>query len=139
MPSVFVHQFLCCPMYIAYHELAPSQGKGAMFLSDNVAVTDEVLATEFGQKLRDRGICYIRCLTDREAAPIGDGLNSLGQREGVYNHWQQSFGVETVEEVEDIAAQKGLQLEWGSATGEGGRFLRTKYYTSGFECVFVLA
>merc|ERR1712023_486760 len=82
-------------------------GKGAMFLSDNVAVTDEVLETEFGQKLKDRGICYIRCLTDRDSKVERKGRNSVGKEEGIYNHWQQSFGVESIEEVEAAAHTKG--------------------------------
>jgi len=103
-------------------------GKGAMFLSDNVAVTRDILGTEFGAKLKERGICYIRCLTDREDTNNLGEVNSVGEPAGVYNHWQQSFGCDTIPEVEAAAKQKGLALQWGP-----GRYLRTKYYTSGFE------
>ena len=59
-------------------------GRGATFVSDSVAATDALLATEFGQKLKELGVCYVRNLTDRDAF--------AGQVEyGVYNHWQKSF------------------------------------------------
>ena len=102
-------------------------GKGAMFLSDNIRATDSLMATEFGAKLAEKGICYIRCLTDREEDP-GGPVNSVGESAGVYNHWQQSFSATTREEVESQADAKGLELEWGP-----GNFLRTKHYTSAFE------
>ena len=50
------------------------------------------------------------------------------EEEGIYNTWQQSFGVQTQEKVEEIARSKGLEVEWGP-----GRYLRTKYYARGFE------
>merc|ERR1711976_350180 len=40
--------------------------RGASYLSDNLKVTDYLLTTEMGQKLKKYGICYIRCLTDKE-------------------------------------------------------------------------
>jgi len=86
-----------------------------------VKVTDHLLSTDFGSKLKEKGICYIRCLTDRDAVPPEE-------QAGVYNTWQRSFGVETKEEVEQLAKQKGLQIAWGP-----GRYLRTKFYTSAFE------
>lgn len=86
-----------------------------------MAATDAMLATELGQKLKDKGICYVRCLTDRKA---WEGK----EQGGIYNHWQTSFGVETPEEVEQLATQKGLEFEWGE-----DRFLKTKCYISAFE------
>lgn len=97
------------------------QGKGETYLSDNLVATDAILATEMGQKLKEKGICYIRCLTDRE---VWQGR----EQHGIYNHWQRSFGVETVEEVEVLAEKKGLKIEWGPE-----RFLKTKCYISAFE------
>eukprot|EP00051_Salpingoeca_urceolata_P005423 m.73145 g.73145 ORF g.73145 m.73145 type:complete len:417 (+) comp14315_c0_seq3:284-1534(+) len=97
-----------------------TDGKGTSFLSDNVKVTDGLLGSAFGQKLKEKGICYVRCLTDREE--FGDDMH------GVYNHWQQSFGVDTPEEAEALARSKGLEVEWGP-----GRYMRTKYYVSAFE------
>ena len=43
------------------------------------SATDDILATEFGQKLKNKGICYIRCLTNKER---------YANMDGVYNHWQ---------------------------------------------------
>lgn len=63
---------------------------GSTYLSDNVAATDAILKTKVGQKLMKHGVCYIRCLTDRDASPDPDG---------VYNHWQQSFQTEDPDEV----------------------------------------
>jgi len=102
--------------------------KGWTFLSHNAPVTEDIMKTELGRKLKERGICYIRCLTDEEAINAGEMSAS-----GVYNTWQRSFGVDTVEEVEKLARAKGLVLEWGP-----GRYLRTKFYTSAFEYCPVL-
>lgn len=95
--------------------------KGFMYVSDKLATTDSILRTQMGQKLKDKGICYIRCLTDREAYADKDDS-------GTYNHWQTSFNTDSREEVERLAAQRGLEIEW-SADG----FLKTKCYISGFE------
>ncbi|MEM9608467.1 MAG: TauD/TfdA family dioxygenase [Actinomycetota bacterium] len=96
-------------------------GKGATFVSDNLRATEAILETELGQKLRDLGICYHRDLTDRDAFTGGD-------QEGVYNHWQQSFGTDDPALAEERAAAKGLVTEWGD-----DRLLRTRHYTSAFE------
>lgn len=112
--------------FLCEHHVA---NKGWSFVSDQVALTKYILATPFGQKLRDRGLCYIRCLTDRDAY--------LGQDESnVYNHWQKSFGVDTPEEVEVLARERGLRCEWGEdpVLGPGGgRYLVTRFYVSAFE------
>jgi len=44
------------------------------------------------------------------------------------NHWQRSFGVETQEEVEVLAASRGLITEWGA-----NRYLKTRYYADAYE------
>lgn len=59
-------------------------GKGATFVSDNLRATDAILATDFGKKLKELGLCYHCNLTDRDAF--------AGREEiGVYNHWQKSM------------------------------------------------
>ena len=94
---------------------------GWTFVSDNLKATDDILATEFGQKLKEKGLCYHRNLTDREAYK--------GRQEiGVYNHWQKSFLTEDADEAEAIAQSQGLQTSWGS-----NRLLETRYYISAFE------
>lgn len=104
--------FLC-------HKAVPH--KGYTFVSDNLQATDALLATEFGQKLKELGLCYHRNLTDREAF--------RGREEiGVYNHWQKSMLSENPDEAEQIARERGLETEWGP-----NRLLKTRYYISAFE------
>ena len=96
-------------------------GKGATFVSDNVKATEALLDTEFGQKLKQHGLCYHRKLTDRRAF---EGKEAVG----VYNHWQKSMMTEDPAEAEAAAQARGLQTEWGP---DG--LLITRYYISGFE------
>ena len=98
----------------------PSEG-GATFVSDNVQVTDDLLSTPFGQKLKERGLCYHRNLTDRKAFENKVDI-------GVYNHWQQSMMTEDPDEAIAEARRRGLDVEWG----EGG-LLKTRYTVSAFE------
>lgn len=95
--------------------------KGATFVSDNVQATDAILETEFGQKLKELGLCYHRDLTDRDAFA---GTEEVG----VYNHWQKSMRTEDPAEAEAKAQSRGLETEWGD-----GRLLKTRYYVSAFE------
>lgn len=97
------------------------EGRGYTFVSENVGATDAILATDFGQKLKELGICYHRNLTDREAFA---GVEEVG----VYNHWQRSMLTEDPEEAARIAQSRGLEIEWGP-----NRLLKTRYYTSAFE------
>jgi len=94
--------------------------RGATFVSEQFGCTRDVLNTEFGQKLKDKGICYIRCLTDK--TQFGDDM------EGVYNHWQTSFMTDDPKEAQRRAEAKGLKVEWG----ENG-YMKTKCYISGYE------
>jgi hypothetical protein len=116
---------------LAFCSLKSTPGKGDTYLSENLRVTDKLLETDLGQKLRDKGVCYIRCLTDREA------YKGQGWRHGqaVYNHWQLSFGVETPAEAEAKAAECGLEVEWTTdpLKPESTRYLKTKIRISAFE------
>jgi hypothetical protein len=96
-------------------------GRGATFVSDNLQATDCILATDFGKKLKELGLCYHRDLTDRDAFSGSEEI-------GVYNHWQKSMRVEEPEEAEAIAKARGLKVSWGSK-----RLLKTRYYVSAFE------
>ncbi len=98
----------------------PAEG-GFTFVSDNCAATDALLATEFGQKLKEKGLCYHRNLTDREAFKDVPNI-------GVYNHWQQSMMTEDPAEAAAQAQSRGLEVEWGP-----NRLLKTRYYISAFE------
>lgn len=99
--------------------------RGASFLSDGARTTDALMATELGAKLRDKGISYIRNLTDA-ASEADDDPSSDDSH--VYNHWQKSFGVTTQAEAEAAAASRGLEFEWGP-----NRLLKTRYTVSAFE------
>eukprot|EP00122_Pirum_gemmata_P002731 Pgem_evm1s2463 len=103
-------------------------GKGWTFVSGQEYMTPAILKTELGQKLKEKGLCYVRCLTDREAYK-----NTKTDESTVYNHWQKSFETEDPEEAVRIANSKGLECEWGNDPNGPGRYLITKYYVSAFE------
>lgn len=95
--------------------------RGATFVSDSIAATDRLLSTEFGQKLKQLGVCYHRNLTDRDAFS--------GQVEyGVYNHWQKSFSTDDPDVAASRARDQRLAVEWGP-----NRLLQTRYYSPAFE------
>jgi len=96
-------------------------GRGRTFVSDSIAATDALLATDFGRRLKERGLCYHRNLTDRAAF---DGRVEYG----VYNHWQQSFGTDDPAQAVARAEAMGLETEWGP---DG--LLRTRYFSPAFE------
>jgi len=104
----------------------PAPNRGWTYVSDNVQATEDILKTEFGQKLKEKNICYVRNLTDKQF--YKDSNHDEG---AVYNHWQDSFGVEDPDLVEPLARERGLQIEWD--VRNGNRFLKTKYYVSAFE------
>jgi len=98
--------------------------KGWTYCSDSLQATDRLLKTPFGQKLKEKQICYIRNLTDKAYYQGSDESE-------VYNHWQDSFLVDDPELVESVAASRGLKIEWDIRGSN--RFLKTRYYTSAFE------
>lgn len=110
---------------------APSKGpsglKGATFLSDNTSVTREILKTPLGQKLKEKGLIYVRKLTDRDYMSHHDSNNA------VYNHWQHSFETDDWKLAQEKAEQeKGLKVEWEDHPIYG-RYMVTKYHVSAFE------
>jgi len=104
--------------FLAKHAIS---GKGPTFVSDNIRATEAILATEFGRKLKELGLCYHRDLTDREAFAKTEEI-------GVYNHWQKSMMTEDPDEAEQFARARGLETEWGP-----NRLLKTRYYISAYE------
>ena len=104
--------------FLAHQTVA---GKGQTFVSDNIRATDAILETEFGQKLKELGLCYHRDLTDREAFA---GTEEIG----VYNHWQKSMMTDDPAMAEQYARDRGLETEWGP-----NRLLKTRYYVSAYE------
>jgi hypothetical protein len=107
-----------------------AKGKGATFVSEQTLVTDALLKTSLGKKLKEKGVTYVRCLTDRDYYDKVSDSN-------VYNHWQISFGVETPEEAERMATQCGLTTEWASdpVNPDNQRYLMTYNTISAFEYV----
>jgi len=103
-------------------------GRGATYVSDQVAATEALLQTELGRKLRAKGVCYTRCLTDEEH------YRTQAQSEfDVYNHWQKSMGTTDPDEAGEVAKERGLQIEWEMSHPRYGRYLRTKFYADAFE------
>lgn len=101
--------------------------KGATFISDNVRVTDELMSTEFGQKLKDKGLCYIRKLPDLKYFKDNNLDSSI-----VYNYWQTSMGTDDMDEAVEVANKMGLDVEWEDSP-IFGRYMVTKFYVSAFE------
>lgn len=44
--------------------------KGWSFVSDQVGMTKYILTTAVGKKLKEKGLCYIRCLVRQYDTPI---------------------------------------------------------------------
>lgn len=95
--------------------------RGATYFSDSVQVTDHILQTELGRKLKEKGVCYHRKMTDRE--------KFKGELEvGVYNHWQLSMHTDDPVEAEATAKSMGLHVSWGP-----DQRMDTRYYQAAFE------
>merc|ERR1719305_648265 len=101
--------------------------KGATFISENVGATDMLMDSKFGQKLVDKGCCYIRKLPDRKFFMDNSLDTSI-----VYNYWQTSTGTEDKDEAEAIMRSKGLEVEWQDSP-VFGRYMVTKYFVDTFE------
>lgn len=105
---------------------SPVKNSGATYFSCNNIATKAILQTELGEKLKAKDICYVRNLTDKEY------YQKHGQDESqVYNHWQDSFDTNDMQEAEKVAHSRGLKTEW--VVNGTNRYLKTKYYTSAFE------
>jgi hypothetical protein len=103
-------------------------GVGSTFVSDSVQAHDYIMQTKLGEKLKEKGLCFLRRMTDAEA-PAGSGTNGA-----VYNHWQQSWMTNDPDEAVAKAGKQGLDVEWIEDT-QNGRIMLTKYYKSAFEYV----
>jgi hypothetical protein len=101
---------------------------GATFVSDSVQAHDYIMQTKLGQKLKEKGLCFLRRMTDAEA-PAGSEANGA-----VYNHWQTSWMTNDPDEAVVAANKQGLEVEWVE-DAQNGRIMLTKYYKSAFEYV----
>jgi hypothetical protein len=113
--------FLCHEAVVDDSDTGAGSLRGATFVSDSIAATDALLDTELGRKLRERGVCYHRNLTDRDAF---EGRPPIG----VYNHWQKSFGTDDPHEAAARARSQLLAVDWDA----DGTML-TRYYCHAFE------
>jgi len=100
---------------------------GATYISHQEKTTEEILNSKLGQKLKDKGVCYVRKLPDKKFFDDNDLDRSI-----VYNYWQTSMLTEDPEEAESIARKKGLEVEW-QMSPIFGRYMVTKYYIDTFE------
>jgi len=104
--------------------------KGHSFIANNNIATDLIAGTEFGEKLKKKGLCYIRKLPDRKYFDENPDKTDPSM---VYNFWQRSFLTEDPDEAEHIATtQKNLEVEWVNSP-LFGRYMVTKHYCSAFE------
>ena len=85
----YINDTIKCLGFCATDVLQPKPDdplRGASYVSCNIRATDDVLKTPFGQKLKEKGVTYIRCLTDKTKY---EGNNMVdGVELGIYNHWQ---------------------------------------------------
>jgi hypothetical protein len=104
--------------------------KGHSFIANNNIATDIIYNSEFGQKLKNKGLCYIRKLPDRK---FFDDNPDKTDPSMVYNYWQRSFLTEDPDEAQHIATtQKNLEVEWVDSP-LFGRYMVTKHYCDAYE------
>ena len=102
---------------------------GWSYVSDSVQAHDWIMQTPFGQKLKEKGLCFVRRMTDATKEPTDEGEKSR-----IYNHWQQSWMTNDPDEAQKKAEEQGLTVEWVDDP-DNGRIMLTKYYKSAFEYV----
>jgi len=107
-------------------------GVGWTFVSDSVQAHDYIMGTPLGQKLKDKGLCFVRRMTDAAGMNPTDSDSSA-----IYNHWQQSWMTDDPYEAEAAATAQGLQVEW-IHDPILGRIMQTRYYKSAFEYIPLL-
>jgi hypothetical protein len=116
--------------FLCKHAVMERPGVGWSYVSDSVQAHDLIMETELGQKLKDKGLCFIRKMTDASAYH--------GRENGaVYNHWQKSWMTDDPAEAEKAAKKQGLQVEWIDHPKEG-LIMQTRYYKSAFEYIPIL-
>mmetsp|Transcript_28857 Transcript_28857/g.65176 ORF Transcript_28857/g.65176 Transcript_28857/m.65176 type:complete len:411 (-) Transcript_28857:63-1295(-) len=102
---------------------------GWSFVSDSVQAHDYIMGTPLGRKLKEKGLCFVRRMTDAEAEPSDDA-----EKGKIYNHWQQSWMTDDPAEAQHAAEEQGLTVEW-DYNPRDGRIMKTRYYKSAFEYV----
>jgi hypothetical protein len=113
--------------FLCKHAVTERQGVGWSFVSDNVQAHDLIMQTELGQRLKEKGLCSIRRMTDVNAYTSRDAA-------GVYNHWQKSWMTDSPSEAEALAKKQGLEVVWIDHPRDG-LIMETRYYKSAFEYI----
>jgi Taurine catabolism dioxygenase TauD, TfdA family len=121
--------------FLCKHAVTQRPGVGWSYVSDSVQAHHAIMQTELGHKLKDKGLCFIRRLTDADAYnDLGGGGGAAG---AVYNHWQKSWMTEDPLEAQQVAEAQGLQIRWIPDPNMPGRakMMETRYYKSAFEYI----
>lgn len=115
--------------WVAFGALTATKNpmKGATFISENIGATDMLLDSKLGQRLVEKGCCYVRKLPDEKYFKDNNLDTSI-----VYNYWQTSSLKEDPEEAAEVMRGKGLEVEWEDSP-IFGRYMVTKYYVDTFE------
>jgi hypothetical protein len=106
------------------------ESAGWSFVSDSVQAHDYIMTTPLGQKLKEKGLCFMRRMTDATSKSNPKKLDDV-----VYNHWQQSWMTDDPVVAEEAARAQGLEVEWIPNPVGGGQIMHTRYYKSAFEYV----
>lgn len=117
--------------FLCKHAVTERPGVGWSFVSDSVQAHDLIMETELGQKLKDKGLCFVRRLTDANAYQGGRDAT------GIYNHWQKSWMTDDPAQAQAIAESQGLQVHWTDHPTDGLQ-METRYYKSAFEYIPIL-
>ena len=121
--------------FLCKHAVTQRPGVGWSYVSDSVQTHDALMETELGLKLKDKGLCFIRRMTDAQEY---DETNNGGSN-AVYNHWQKSWMTDDPDEAQAIAEAQGLHVSWiPDPNTSGGMMMETRYYKSAFEYVPIL-
>jgi hypothetical protein len=123
--------------FLCKHAVTTRPGVGWTFVSDSAQAHDYIMETELGQKLKDKGLCFIRRMTDANKQNNDKQQESSGAAGVVYNHWQKSWMTNDPIKAEEAANAQGIQVEWIDHPTEG-RIMQTRYYKSAFEYVPML-
>jgi len=102
---------------------------GWSFVSDSVQAHDYIMQTPLGKKLREKGLCFVRRMTDASVE-----VENEAEKGKIYNSWQQSWMSDDPAEAQKAAEAQGLTVEW-EEDPKNGRIMKTKYYKSAFEYV----
>ena len=120
------------PKNISFLALAVprSPSTGPTYVSYNPGVTRDLLATATGQKLAEKGACYVRKMPDLEHFR---GTNMDPRI--VYNFWQTSMNTEDPADAQAVAETAGLDVEWEDSP-IFGRYMVTRFYIDAYVTLF---